>query len=412
MDTEPQLVCKIANKESGLNAYLVIDSTISNRSCGGVRIAEDISVDEVKALARAMTLKYGFLNCFYHFPMGGAKAGIVMPANCSIPERQEILWAFGQQLAPMLRNDIYIPWTDLNSSTEDMGIIRGAAGLEPTTYNDSPYYTALTVLASITAACHFRGLSLSGMTVAIEGFGNVGTCLAQELVGLGVKIVALSNLMGAIYDENGLDINALVRSRNDKGDDFILDYQTSVGMKKEELLTLEVDVLVPCARTWAINENNADNIKAKVIVPSANRPITDTAAKILRHKNILSVPDFVSNIGGAYGSLLEQSGIRKENTRSLLFDGFSFLVAMLLQKSSERECSPEFLATEIALKEIARLRSGFIGAENNSGTSRHIPGRIASIFFKNNQIPRRIVETRIFNSAKKKLSESAQLLGG
>lgn len=303
MDIEPQIVCEIVNKEIGLNAYLVIDSTIGNRSCGGVRIAEDISVDEVKALARAMTLKYGFLNYFYHFPMGGAKVGIIVPANCSIQKRQEMLWAFGQQLAPVLRSDIYTPWTDLNSSAEDMGVIRGAAGLEPATYNDSPYYTALTVLASITAACQFRGLSLQGMTVAIEGFGNVGTYLAQELVVLGVKVVALSNLMGAIYDENGLDIDALVRSRRDKGDAFILDYQTSMGIKKEELLTIEVDVLVPCARTWAINENNADNIKAKVIVPSANRPITDTAEEILWRKNILSVPDFVSNIGGGLMAL-------------------------------------------------------------------------------------------------------------
>ncbi len=76
-----------------------------------------------------------------------------------------------------------------------------------------------------------------------------------------------------------------------------------MGIKKEELLTIEVDVLVPCARTWAINENNADNIKAKVIVPSANRPITDPAEEILWRKNILSVPDFVSNIGGGLMAL-------------------------------------------------------------------------------------------------------------
>ena len=210
-EREPQMICEFVDGNVGLHAYLVIDSTRDGRSCGGLRILEDLTLKEVKALARAMTLKYSFLKR----NMGGAKAGIVLPERCTPVQRTQILEAFGRELSPILKNKIYTPWTDMNCSIEDIATIMKAAGCAFKGMSDSAYFTALTVASAVKAACDIQGIDLSTASVAIEGFGNVGSNVGQELSKWGTKIVGVSTTKGAIYDIRRFGYQEISRAKKE-----------------------------------------------------------------------------------------------------------------------------------------------------------------------------------------------------
>jgi len=338
MTRKPHLVREINDAESGLTAYLVIDTLTAGRSCGGVRMLPDVTLDEVKALARAMTLKYGFL-C--DNTIGGAKAGVKIPHDCPAEKKQKLLTAFGRAIAPILKSKTYIPWTDMNAGPEDIATILHAAGLKPGRLPDSSRPTALSVLASIQAACRFIGRDPSKITVAIEGLGNVGAHLARELSSSGAKILGYSTHREARYYPDGFDPEDPDRRHES------IDHQS--------LLQLEVDVLVPAARPWTIDERNADKIRAGIIAPAANNPITPKAEEVLISKGIISVPDFIANLGGIYGSRLD-GRMSEKRIRRLFMGPYSKMVLKLLRSAEESGQSPRQLAEKIAEENLSRMR--------------------------------------------------------
>ncbi|MFN3327337.1 MAG: Glu/Leu/Phe/Val family dehydrogenase, partial [Fervidobacterium pennivorans] len=148
-------------------------------------------------------------------------------------------------------------------------------------------------------------LALEGSRVAIQGFGNVGSYSAKILSEeFGAKIVAVSDVSGGLYNENGLDIDDLIAYR-DANKGLIKGYPKAKPITNEELLELDVDILVPAALENAITEKNADNIKAKIIVEGANGPTTPEAEEILIKKGVLIVPDILANAGGVTVSYFE-----------------------------------------------------------------------------------------------------------
>jgi glutamate dehydrogenase (NAD(P)+) len=349
----------------GLHSYIVIDSVINGNSCGGIRISEDITLDEIKALAHAMTLKY----CFLKASSGGAKAGIMLPKNCTPEQRKKILEAFGRNASSLLRERTYIPWTDMNSSVDDIAIIMKAAGCKFHEIPDSAYFTALTVVSAIKAACETKNIDISTITAIIEGFGVVGMNLAAELDNWGVKIVGVSTVKGAIYDADGLDINKLLELNKRYKDDFINYYGTESLERKELLLEMETDVLIPSARPWSINETNMKKIKAKMIVPSANLPLTRDAEEFLHQHRILCLPDFVCNLGGACGSILIKDGNHKKTVYHFIMKEFGQLVKEIIWKSTEEHCFPSEIAKKISEK---NHNLNGIGAMNKSSANKLI----------------------------------------
>ena len=153
----------LKDKESGMRGFLVIDSLVRNRSCGGLRIAPDVTLEETRQLARAMTQKYAL---FGFSKTGGAKAGVCIPQDASPRQRTRALEAFGRAIAEELRSRQYIPWTDMGSSSEDIRTVLEAAGAPQYPFADSATPTAWSVFGSMLGAADALGVTLSDCTAA------------------------------------------------------------------------------------------------------------------------------------------------------------------------------------------------------------------------------------------------------
>ncbi|MEW6118445.1 MAG: Glu/Leu/Phe/Val dehydrogenase dimerization domain-containing protein, partial [Nitrospirota bacterium] len=246
---------------SGIYGDVVLDSIVNNTSSGGVRIAEDLSVEEVATLAREMTLK----NSFWGLPKGGARGGIRIPSGICAKERRNILAEFGRRIAPLITTGIYLPWLDMNCGYEDLKAIYDGAGVVLGKPTDTAFCTALTVAEAMIACAEAAGLAERRVTVAIEGFGSVATHLAERLPEERFRIIAVSTSKGAVLHNGGFSPKMLVSSRKEHGGEFVRSIPGSTRIGREELLELEVDILVPSARTWAINDRNAGNVRARFI---------------------------------------------------------------------------------------------------------------------------------------------------
>jgi len=351
-DVRPQLVCEVMDEQFGTLGYLVIDRVLANAAIGGIRLAPNVTVEEVACLARAMTLKCSFLNLW----IGGAKAGITAPESLIAARRREVLEAFGRGLGPILRTGLYIAGEDLGISAEDLDIVLQSAGLPKVAVRtDSAYYTGLTVVETIRQALVSRKGSLPTSTVAIEGFGRVGSNVAALLVSEGARIVAVSTCEGAIYNRGGLDVEQLIALRRVHGDHFVTE---DIGAKKldlADLLLLDVNILVPCARPWTISSRNATQLRADMVIPGGNIPVTPSAERVLFNRDILYMPDFVANCGGVLAASMVAKGFLRGDIQSVIGTEFAWKVARILEKGQASDLMPSEIAREVAWQNFQRI---------------------------------------------------------
>jgi len=296
--------------------YRVIHSTILGPSKGGVRYDMEVNIDEVKALAAWMTWKCAVVD----IPYGGAKGGIKCnPREMSAGEVERLTRAYTQAMHDVFGKDRDIPAPDMGTGPREMAwmmdeysrnegmtvnavvtgkplVLGGSLGREEATGRG--------VMISALAAMEKMKINPFKATCAIQGFGNVGSWAAQLLEERGVNIVAVSDLSGAYYNTEGINIKEAMEYRN--GNTGSLEgYKGAEKIDPDELLLLEVDVLVPAAVEDVITKNNADRIKAKMIVEGANGPTSAKADAIVNEKGILAVPDILANAGGVTVSYFE-----------------------------------------------------------------------------------------------------------
>lgn len=281
---------------------------------GGIRYHQDVTMDEVKALSIWMTFKCGVLN----LPYGGGKGGIVVdPKKLSKGELERLTRAYIQAIAPVIGELEDIPAPDVNTNPKIMGWmvdeyikIRGnhfgVLTGKPLVLGGSEGRVAATGKGTsiiVRELLQKLDINIKGATVAIQGYGNAGSFTAHFLHELGAKIIAVSNSDGGIYNANGLDPNSL--------DQVIADNKTILAVEgitqisNAELLEIECDVLVPAALENQITEENANNVKAKVIAEAANGPVSPEADEILQAKGVVVTPDILTNAGGVTVSYFE-----------------------------------------------------------------------------------------------------------
>jgi glutamate dehydrogenase (NAD(P)+) len=350
-----QLVCTV-KQASQIIGYVVIDSTVGGRARGGLRMLPDVDEDEIRGLARAMTLKYGFVG----LAEGGAKAGLRGDPEVPPEQRRRQLVEFGQAIGPLLQSRAYIPGADMGTTPEDIRYMLQAVGvpikrrqLRPT---KSGYHTALTVFAGATQAARHLGLVLNECTAAIEGFGKVGSELAALLAQAGVRVVAVSTLRGAIYNPHGLDV-ARLRQLTAESDSHAVElYRDAERIDRAALLELPVDVLCPCARHNSLHAGNAPRIAARIISPGANNPITPEAERILFERGVLCLPDFVTNCGGVLGGALEFASIRQEQIAAFIDRRVGARIQWLLDTASRTRVLPRAVAEPFARERIRQMR--------------------------------------------------------
>ncbi len=291
-------VLVVSDPDFGKLGYLLIDTTYEGRSVGGVRILPDVSLAEISHMSRAMTKKYLFsgIRC------GGAKAGLILSPNAA-RHRTKALLAFGRALFPYINNGFW-PGCDMGSSPQDIRTILRGAGIISFQKEEvtSHKYTAWTVIGSIEVALKRKNIAWKDAKIAIEGFGNVGGVVAKMAAECGARIVAVSNISGAVHDPEGLDIPALLEQRSREGSDFIKNH-ASTG-PKESIFSVVCDVFVPCARCWTLDESKAKGLRASILVSAANVPMTVEVEDYLWKKGMMIVPDSVANCGGVVGTTL------------------------------------------------------------------------------------------------------------
>ena len=282
---------------------------------GGLRYHPSVHVGEVAALATLMTLKNSLLG----LPLGGAKGGVCADPNImSMGEKERLTRRFTREIAPFIGHDKDIPAPDVGTDSQTMawmldtysldtgysqtGVVTGKpVGIGGSKGRDSA--TGLGVVFNITKALEKKKKEIRDTTIAIQGFGKVGMHAAIEAHKLGGKITAVSDASGGLFNGDGIDIDALVR-HSTKGK-AITDFKGAESINNEELLSLDVEVLAPCALEGVINKRNVEDISAKIIVEGANGPVTNAANDRLLEKEIMIVPDVLANGGGVIVSYFE-----------------------------------------------------------------------------------------------------------
>jgi glutamate dehydrogenase (NAD(P)+) len=296
--------------------HRVIHSNILGPSKGGIRLDPGVHIDEVRALAAWMTWKCAVVD----IPYGGAKGGICCnPREMSSGEIERLMRAYTVSMLDVFGPDRDIPAPDMGTGQREMAWLMDeyskAKGMtvnavvtgKPLVLGGSLGRTEATgrgVMTTALAGMEKLKLNPHKTSAAIQGFGNVGSFAAILLHERGVNIKAISDISGAYFNENGIDITDALKFR-DANNGNLEGYKGAENITNEELLALKVDVLVPAAMEDVITHDNAARIQAKLIVEGANGPTSASADDIINDKGIMVVPDILANAGGVTVSYFE-----------------------------------------------------------------------------------------------------------
>ena len=295
--------------------YRVLYNTSRGPGKGGIRFDLQVTLDEVKALAAWMTWKCAVVNA----PVGGAKGGVICdPTKMSAGELERLTRRYTAGIISTLGPDSDVPAPDVNTNERVMAWIMDTYSMhvghtvtavvtgKPVEMGGSQGRREATgrgcMLVTKEALAEF-GMKIEGATVAVQGFGNVGSVSATLLSREGAKIVAVSDRFGGVHNKNGLDVADCLAWVKQKGS--LEGYTKADPITNEELLQLEVDVLVPAALENVITKKNAKKIKAKVMCEGANGPTSAAADAILEENDVFVIPDILANAGGVTVSYFE-----------------------------------------------------------------------------------------------------------
>ena len=298
--------------------YRVQHNSTRGPSKGGIRFHPEAYLDEVKALAAWMTWKCAVVN----IPYGGAKGGIKCdPSKLSQAELRRLTRRYTAMILPILGPEKDIPAPDVNTNPQIMAWIMdtfsmfkgysvpGVVTGKPLELGGSLGRTEATgrgVMFSVMNMLEKLGRSAAGMTVAVQGFGNVGSTGAKLLREKGFRFVAIRDAFCALYKEDGIDVEAAIHYSQENGKS-LAGYKEN-GIKtitNEDLLALDVDILFPAALENQLRADNAGRVQAKIIVEGANGPTTKEADEILEKKGVIVIPDILANAGGVVVSYFE-----------------------------------------------------------------------------------------------------------
>ncbi len=344
-------IIEVYDQKTGMQGVCVIHNTARGPGKGGMRMVPDVTKEEVMGLARAMTWK----NAMADLPFGGAKSGIrADPRKMTPLQKEDIMRAFARKIKDVIPGE-YIAGPDMNTTEKEMaqfadecGTMKACTG-KPACVGGLPHElgsTGFGVAISTKVAVKHMGKDLNGMTVAIEGFGNVGTFAMKFLEEYGAKVVAVSDSKGTIYEKTGLKYADLMKIKAEKG--------TVTAAKGEKLdaaklFELPVDILIPGARPDVIHKGNVEHVKAKIVSEAANLPAKYEIEQVLMKKGVVVLPDFVANAGGVISSYCETMGWDSKTMFKVVEDKIATNTKIMLEQAKEHD-------TRKAAMEIAKGR--------------------------------------------------------
>ncbi len=296
------------------NGYRVQHHNARGPYKGGLRFHPEIDMEESRGLACLMSLKTALVD----IPFGGAKGGIDCdPYALSDRELEMLTRKFVQKMHRNIGPNIDIPAPDIGSNAQTMAWIQDEYsklyGYSPAVVTGKPVFTGGSpgrekatgqgIGFVLEEYAKHRGEPLQGRTVAIQGFGNVGSHTARVLSGLGMKIVAVSDVRGGVFDPAGLAVDEVAAHHRKVG--TVVGAAAAEPVSNEVLLELECDYLIPAALGSVIGEHNVERVRAGVVVEAANGPLTETGDRVLREREVPVLPDILVNAGGVIVSYFE-----------------------------------------------------------------------------------------------------------
>lgn len=295
--------------------YRVLYNTSRGPAKGGIRFDLNVTLEEVKALAAWMTWKCAVVN----LPFGGAKGGVICdPLSMSVGELERVTRRYTKGIISLLGPDTDVPAPDVNTNERVMAWLMDTYSMhvgrtENAVTTGKPVEmggslgrkeaTGRGCMLVTKEALQHLGMDITGATVAVQGFGNVGSIAAKLMAEQGARIVAISDRAGAFYNAQGIEVDAAIRHVQQHRS--LEAFTGGDAIDADDLLTLDVDVLVPAALENVITTKNAPRIRAKVICEGANGPTTAAADPILEEKGIFVIPDILANAGGVTVSYFE-----------------------------------------------------------------------------------------------------------
>jgi len=290
-------------------------SVVRGPTKGGIRYSSNVTLDEVRALAMWMTWKCALMN----LPYGGAKGGVVVdPKGLSMRELERLTRRYATEISVLMGPESDIPAPDMGTNAQVMAWIMDTYSMHagfsvPAVVTGKPIEiggslgrteaTGRGVVDTVREALKLKGIGPHDATVAVQGFGNVGSVAARLAHETGMKIIAVSASTGGIHSSRGLDPADVIRHKELSGD--FAGYPDCDTITNEELLALDCDVLVAAAMENQITSRNANKVRARIIAEGANGPVTPDADEILNDKGVFTIPDILCNAGGVTVSYLE-----------------------------------------------------------------------------------------------------------
>ena len=378
-DSEPRLRVIWTDPVTGRKGYAVIDRMVNGLAGGGTRMRSGVTLDEVERLARTMSYKNGAFN----LPGGGAKGGVDIDPHD--PQARGMLSRYVRAMRPLYRSgwgtaeDLGVTQELLTEVFAEQGVgltvqamldrsgdaqAAGRRVVQGLAINVEGIGLADCIggygVAEAAAACaEYKGWTLSGMRAVIQGFGTMGGSSARYLARLGVKVVGVVDVNGAISNPGGLDVERLLESRSALGevDRSTLGREDKEGLR-DSWLDIDADILVPAAIGDVLTAGNADNVKARMVVEAANIPTTDDAAQRLYERGVVVIPDYVAN-GGAnawwWWTLLGVIQPDADQSFKQVSRVMRETVRRMLELADSQGIPPRQAADELSMRNLDRL---------------------------------------------------------
>jgi len=362
----PEYLLKVYDPQLKMQGFLAIDNTWLGPGKGGLRMTASVSEEEVWRLARTMTWK----NALAGIPFGGAKAGIVWPGG-SKELKKKFISAFVSKIKPFIPK-IYVSGPDVGTGEEEMRWFAEVSGKWQSATGKPadlcvvkrnkrwcglPHElgsTGFGVAQATEVAARLAGINLKKATVAIHGFGNVGSFTYRYLREMGARVIAIADLSASLFSEEGFDdslIEEIVRKRGN-----LSDYPSAEKLRPADFWQIKADILIPASVTDVINQSNKDKIRAKLIVEAANIPMPEEIEEELFGRGILIVPDLIANTGGVISSYAEFRGYEPERAFLIIKRKIRSRVRQVLEESLKTRTNPRTIALNLAQKILLAKR--------------------------------------------------------
>jgi glutamate dehydrogenase (NAD(P)+) len=380
----PEKVLQVYDPDSGMKGVLVIDNTSTGPGKGGIRFAEGTTPLEVFKLARTMTWKCAAAG----LPFGGAKGGIFADPN----KVDRVAWvkSFAKMIRPYCPSQ-YIAATDIGTTELDMAIfaheigdMRACTG-KPSELGGIPHElgttgygvtTALETALEVLVELNAISLHKNETRVSVQGFGNVGSFTSRFLDSSGIKVVAISDVSGLIYDKDGLNIPRLMIDM--KGKSMLSNLNGYNIQDKDEIFEIDSDIFIPAAMGNVIVDETASKLLdhgVKIVVEAANLPTSLGADEYLNSNGVWIIPDFLANAGGVIGSFVEYQGRTEKEAFELIRYKITKNIKSILTQAIMNEENPRILATEMSKQIVYRamlLRKGAISVAREAYSRKDI----------------------------------------